>query len=156
MNTKKTLVLGAIMITVFFVIITISRMIYSLFWGIPDSDFLLSWWFILSIILAFALHEFVHAILFAIYNPKGWSAVRISMNLKNGILYCHCKGSLKVKYWRIAVIMPLILIGMIPYIISFIWGIYPLMYLSVLMIVGSVKDVEILYRKRNLLSDAYM
>jgi hypothetical protein len=156
MKIKRTLILGIIIIAVWFVAATISRMIYSLFWDIPDTDFLLTWQFYLSIIAAAILHEFIHGVLFAVYNPKGWSAVKFDASIKRCILLCSCEEPIKVKYWRIVVVMPLILTGIIPYIVSFIWGIYPLMYLSVPMILGCYSDVVALYNKRNLSSDTYV
>jgi hypothetical protein len=156
MQTKKTLISGVIMVVVWFFVTTISHMIYDLFWDAPNTaDFLLTWQFILVFILAIILHEFVHAVLFAIYNPKGWSAVRM-INIRRGRLFCSCSEPIKVKYWRIVALMPLIIIGIIPYIASFVWDIYPLMYLSVIMILGSYRDVVAVYRKRHLPSDTYV
>jgi hypothetical protein len=158
MKIKKTLTSGIIMIAAWLFAILISNMIYGLFWDTPDRVlvFILTWQFILSIILAVILREFIHAVLFAVYNPKGWSSVRMEANIGKDDLLCSCKEPIKAKHYRTVLIMPLILTGIIPYLISFIWGIYPLMYLSVLIIFGCYRDVVALYRKRNLPSDTYV
>jgi MFS family permease len=158
MEIKKTLIFDTIIVVVWFFSTVISRLIYGLFWDTSNnlSDFLWTWQFILSVVLALILHEFVHIILFVVYNPKRWSAIKTGINLRKGIIYCQCKEPVKVKHLRIVLIMPLILIGIIPYIVSFIWGIYPLMYLSIIMILGSYKDVKAWYHKRNLSPDAYV
>jgi hypothetical protein len=154
---KRKIIFWTIVFFMWVFITSISRVIYDLFWDTSNlPDFLWTWQFILSMVLGVILHEFVHAIFAAIYNPKGWSSIKIGFNLKKGVAYCRCTEPMKVKHWRIIAIMPLILIGMIPYIISFIFGFYPLMYLSVMMIFASCNDVTALYRISNLSSDAYM
>jgi hypothetical protein len=150
MKTKRALILSAIMVVVWLVANAISSVIYDLFWDAPNSilDFVLTWQFILAIIFAVIIYKSVRAVSFAIYSFNGWSSVRLNIRKNRS-----WNEPVKVKYWRIVTIMPLIITGIIPYIASFIWGVYPLMYLSILMIFGNYRDVLSLYRKQHLPSD---
>jgi hypothetical protein len=157
MKIKKTLTSGIIMIIVLVFTLTISHIIYGLFWDTPDKILVywLTWQFVLSAILGFVLQVFIYAILYAVYNPariKWWSAVKLG---KDGLFRLCKEEPIKVKYRKVALI-PLILTGIIPCIISFIWGIYPLMLLSVLMISEAIMDIKTLYHNSNLSPDTYV
>ena len=79
------------------------------------------------------LHELIHGIFFAIFSENKFKSVKFGIMPAKKLFspYCHCKEVLNIKHYQIAIIMPLIILGLIPAIISifngnilfFLWGI---------------------------------
>lgn len=76
--------------------------------------------FIYVLIFGIILHELLHGITWALFSKKGFKSIKFGLN---GITpYCHCKEPLKVKYYRLGGIMPLIIMGIIPSVAGIILG----------------------------------
>ena len=76
--------------------------------------------FIYVLIFGIIIHELLHGITWALFTKKGIKSIKFGLN---GITpYCHCKEPLKVKYYRLGGIMPLIMMGVIPSVAGIILG----------------------------------
>ncbi len=79
-------------------------------------------YFIIAFILGAFLHEVLHAVGFLIFGKLKPSQVKIGIIWKYITPYAHCKIPLKASVYRIALILPAILLGIIPSIIALISG----------------------------------
>lgn len=99
-------------------------------------------WFILLLyyLIYTIIHEIIHAISYIINGAKS-NKITFGIMLEKGILYCLCKQNINRRNILISLMSPLILIGIITYIISIIYKSPLLMLLSILNISGCVGDI---------------
>lgn len=74
------------------------------------------------IIIGALVHEFIHGLFWAIYLPNGFKSIRLGISWKFLTPYCHSKAPLKLKHYRLGGVMPGILLGIVPSIISVFTG----------------------------------
>ncbi len=72
--------------------------------------------------LGIVAHELIHGIFFAIYAKKGIRSVKFGVLWKMLTPYCHCKEPLQIKHYKIALLAPLVFLGLIPAVISLFTG----------------------------------
>lgn len=70
-----------------------------------------------TFIIGFILHELIHAV-FCILFTKNINSITFGIDIKQMILYCHCKEPLYVNHYLIMVIAPFIIMGLFPFIIG--------------------------------------
>lgn len=79
-------------------------------------------YFIAAFILGIFLHEILHAIGFIIFGKLTVKQVQIGIKWKYLTPFAHCRIPLKASVYRIALVLPAILLGIIPSIIALILG----------------------------------
>lgn len=79
-------------------------------------------YFIAAFISGLFLHEVLHAIGFLIFGKLSINQVQIGIKWKYLTPFAHCRVPLKASVYRIALILPAILLGIIPSIIALILG----------------------------------
>ena len=104
-----------------------------------------------GVILGIIIHEMIHGIFFAMYAQKGFSAVKFGILWKMLTPYCHCKEPLKIKHYIIALLAPLVLLGIIPGIISLVTGNLMLLVFGIIFSAAAAGDLMIyqLIKKEN-------
>ena len=70
-----------------------------------------------TLIIGFILHELIHAT-FCILFTKNIDSIAFGLDLKQMIIYCHCKMPLYVNHYLIMVIAPFTIMGLFPFIIG--------------------------------------
>lgn len=90
---------------------------------------------ILIILGGFLLHQLIHAIAASCFTIKSLNSIKFNFRLKFPPYY-HCKEPLMVNQYKIALLIPIIVLGIIPLIFAFISGnaiilIYGLFFISV-------------------------
>ena len=93
---------------------TFSRGFLSLYLALP--------YFIIAFVLGAFLHEILHALGFLIFGKLEFSQVKIGIIWKFITPYAHCKVPLKASVYRIALLLPAILLGVVPTIVAIIIG----------------------------------
>ena len=96
-----------------------------------------------GVILGIIIHEMIHGIFFAMYAQKCFSAVKFGILWKMLTPYCHCKEPLKIKHYIIALLAPLVLLGIIPGIISLITGNLMLLVFGIIFSAAAAGDLMI-------------
>jgi len=99
-------------------------------------------------ILGIVLHELIHGIFFAKYAKNGFKSIKFGILWKYFAPYCHCKEPLNVGNYIVAVIMPTIILGVLPSIISILTGNILLLFIGVIFTVAGAGDILILYSLR--------
>lgn len=84
------------------------------------------------------LHELIHAILFVLVSKNSFKSIKIGIQSKNIIPYVHCKEKVLLNHYRIALLTPTILLGILPMLVAYyngnsiIW-----IYSYILLLLGS-------------------
>ncbi len=115
---------------------------------------------ILIVFGGFFLHQLIHAISASCFTKKGLNSIKFDLRLKT-LPYYHCNEPLMVNQYRIVLLMPIISLGIVPLIFSFISGnaiifIYGLFFISVsstdlilLFLLRRAKKEDRIYRHRS-------
>ncbi|MFV0530111.1 MAG: DUF3267 domain-containing protein [Flavobacteriales bacterium] len=75
---------------------------------------------VVSYLYLIFIHELIHAFFFYIFCKKGIGSVKIGIKKELLTPYVHRKEALTKNQYTIALLMPLIILGIIPLILSFI------------------------------------
>ena len=103
----------------------------------------------LSIIGGIIIHELIHGLVLSIYAEKGFRSIKFGVIWKMLTPYCHCKEPLLVKHYRIAVIMPAIILGHLPVIYSLIVGDLRWLLFGIFFTVAAAGDFLIINLLKN-------
>ena len=99
-------------------------------------------WFIFLplMILYFVLHELLHALGYIIHGADR-EKITFGMELEKGVFYCLCKQDIDKKNILYSLMYPLVLIGIVTYIIGVIFNYHLLTLLSIVNIAGAIGDI---------------
>jgi len=105
-------------------------------------------YFAIYLLLLFSLifiHELIHGISFIIFTKNKLKSIKFGfMSVKKLFTpYCHCREKLKIRHYRIAIMMPLIIMGIIPTITSIIIGNIFLLFWGIICIMAACGDILI-------------
>ncbi len=97
-------------------------------------------WFILFYMLYMVLHEIFHSIAYVLYGGD-FKRIVYGIKLESGVFYCLCKQDITRKNILNSLMFPLFYLGIITYIISFIFKLPYLLMLSIFNISGCIGDI---------------
>lgn len=89
-------------------------------------------------------HEVIHGLSAVIFGKCGGADLRFGMKLKDGLFFCHCKKPITINAYRIMLIMPFIITGLIPYIITVFFGGIMLIAVFAMLMAGAAGDIVML------------
>lgn len=101
------------------------------------------------IVLGIVLHELIHGLTFLPFCKNGFKSIKFGFMKQYLTPYCHCKEPLKLKYYRIGVIMPAIILGFIPSVWAIVTGNFYLLCFGIFFIMGAAGDFMILMTLKN-------
>ncbi len=101
------------------------------------------------IVLGIVLHELIHGLTFLPFCKNGFKSIKFGFMKQYLTPYCHCKEPLKLKYYRIGVIMPAIILGFLPSVWAIITGNFYLLCFGIFFIMGAAGDFMILMTLKN-------
>lgn len=93
-------------------------------------------------LLLIVAHEGVHGFVWHLYCKNRWKSIQFGVNQLTP--YCHCKELLFVRQYRLGTIAPLLVTGILPYILALILGNAFWMIISTFMVIGAGGDMMIL------------
>lgn len=132
-------ILNTVSIALFIIILLISFIIDKelLF----ESFNITNYFLILLLMLGYlCTHELLHSLAYVIYGAK-YKNITYGVALEKGVLYCLCKQNITKKNILHSLMYPLIIIGIITYIISIMFKLPTLYLLSIMNIGGSIGDI---------------
>lgn len=91
-------------------------------------------------IVLIVIHELIHGICWAICNEKHWKSIDFGFNVKALAPYCTCSETLTKKQYIVGAVMPTLILGFLPAILSVIIGNVSMLIVSVFMIIGGGGD----------------
>ena len=93
--------------------------------------------FIPVLIIGAVMHEVLHALSFIIIGKVPVKNVKLGFQWKSLTPYAHCKIPVKASLYRISLLIPVLVMGIIPWFIALITGIgWMLVYAVIFTIVG--------------------
>lgn len=113
---------------------------------------------ICTLTIGIILHELIHGITWAKFTKDGFKSIKFGVLWKFLTPYCHCKEPLLVKHYIIGGIMPAIILGVLPVIISYITGNILFLIFGFFFTIAAFGDFIIVFRiikenKNNLVLD---
>lgn len=109
--------------------------------------------FFLTFVLGIIIHELIHGFAWMLAGKKPFSAIKFGFQVSSLTPYAHCKEPLYVNAYRIGTLMPGLLLGIFPALVSIIIGNGWLMAFGIVFIVAAGGDFLILWLIRNVSSN---
>ena len=98
----------------------------------------------LSVLIpGFIAHELIHGVFFALFAENKFKSVKFGILPASKLFtpYCHCNEKLRMNHYRIAAIMPLVILGIVPVIISIVFGNLLLFCFGILFTMAAAGDI---------------
>lgn len=102
-----------------------------------------SFLFVFICILGIVIHELTHGIVWAMNAKKGWKAISFGVIWKFLTPYCCCNECLSYYPYFLGAVMPTVLLGFLPYLISLMIGSQYLLMFSIIFIISGGGDLYI-------------
>jgi hypothetical protein len=118
-----------------------------------SMSILVSWIFI---ILGIIFHELIHGISWSLFLKDGFKSIKFGILWNFLTPYCHCKVPLKRKHYIIGTIMPAVLLGIIPSIISIATGNSGLFLFGIFFSITAGGDLLLLWFLRKEKKDVWI
>ncbi len=120
--------------------------LYWLFWGKPGGG---GFFEFQSLIPAFlggiCLHELLHGITWKIAGKTTWENISFGVHWKYLTPYAHCKVPVRKDAYVLALLMPLFLLGILPYLVSLLTGSAWLLWFGIIFTLAAAGDI-LVYR----------
>ena len=106
-------------------------------------------WLLLIMLFAMILHELIHGLAWLILTKGNYKGIKFGLIWKYMTPYCHYQKPVFIWQYRIALLAPGLLIGIIPYGFSLFVGSFPSLLFSTLFTFGAIGDFIILWLIRH-------
>jgi hypothetical protein len=104
----------------------------------------------LFIIFGAVLHELLHAFIWIFYTESGIKSIRFGITKSDFSPYVHCTEPLPVRIYRIGILLPGLILGIIPAVWALVTGRFWLLMFGLFFSWAASGDFIILYMIRNL------
>ena len=135
-NVLPLVILGILVLITFLI-----YKIFNLTFNITDLEYSIT---LILLLPYFILHEILHSIGYVI-NGANYKYITFGMHLERGVLCCSCKQTIEKRTIMASLVYPLIIIGIITYVIGIIIGSEILIILSIANISGCAGDIIMFY-----------
>jgi len=137
------------------VLLIIPIVIYVVLVGLDNArnQEIFSIWTFVGLIALIIIHELVHGSTWKFVTGYPWSAFKYGVLWKVLTPYCHAKIPMTIQPYRIGAMMPLVLTGILPWIIAIVLQNTVLAIISAGMISAAVGDIYIWSTLRGLPDD---
>jgi len=105
---------------------------------------------ILIYLLGAIIHELLHILPISIYLRKIKNVFTAGIAPGGVAFYIHCKKPIPLKIYKISLLLPLIIMGIIPVIFGFLFINLPIFALGIIFIWAASGDIYIFYLLRNI------
>lgn len=128
--------------------------IYAWLWEVQPlldvvSDFRNWLLFIPIFFLGILLHEGLHGWAWAVLGRVGWKGIRFGVKWKALMPYTQCLSPIKVWPYRVGLILPSVVTGLVPAILGLVWGLAWLTLAGAYFLGVAVGDLMILWVTRS-------
>jgi hypothetical protein len=97
--------------------------------------------FFIVLVVGALVHELLHGITWSIFTKKHWKAISFGIKWEYLTPYCHCDEPLKKTHFLFGAIMPLLIMGIIPALISYFSGSFKLWFFGFFFSVAAGGDM---------------
>jgi hypothetical protein len=143
-SIQKANVLGLLLLPV----LACFLITYHFFWKFPDLSLFLDTplnllFFIIVIFFSVLAHELIHGLCFMFFAKEGSKSVKIGFIWKYLTPYAHCKESLNINHYRIALLMPGIVLGILPIMGGLVFGYFSVFIFGLFLTLAAGGDLII-------------
>ncbi len=103
---------------------------------------------ILIFLASIVVHELLHAIGYVYVGKASWKQVKFGFSWKGLAPYAHCRVPMKLAQYRISVMLPGIVLGILPAVFGLVVGNFWLSFFGVLMLMAAGGDLAVLLAVR--------
>ena len=121
--------------------------LYISIWEQPAISFEFPYWLIY--LVGVVIHELIHGFFAMKFSKQGMKSIKFGIYWKLLTPYCHCKEPLTASHYRIVLLAPLLILGIIPTIIGLIIGHSGIYGFGLLFILAAGGDLIIFWKLRN-------
>jgi hypothetical protein len=140
-------------IIVLFTSIPVALLQFLLFTMIHGIEKLGTTWdftlLIVVVLVSVLVHELIHGLSWVIFGRKPFSAIKFGFQWKTFTPYAHLKEPVEVNAYRIGGFMPGFILGILPYVLSLLFGDGNLFWFSLIHTAAAGGDWLILWLIRN-------
>ena len=110
------------------------------------------WSFLAPLLIFFGIvvHELIHGLCMLAFTKNGRKSVSFGFNVKALTPFAHCKEPLSPDVYRFTLVMPGILLGDVPVLISWFTGNILFLLFGILFTWAAAGDVAVLWLSRNI------
>jgi hypothetical protein len=128
-------------------------LLFAFRWGFEPikeaSDILLPWFFLPLFIVGITVHELIHGLSWMLAGILPAGKIKFGFQLKTLTPYAHCTVPLKKHAYVFGTVMPAVLLGFIPFIISFVTGSGRLLIFGIIFTFAAIGDFLIVWLIRS-------
>ena len=106
--------------------------------------------FLLVVMVGVVLHELIHGITWAIFAKNGFQSIKFGILKEMLTPYCHCQEPLRLRQYMLGAMMPGLVMGVLPWLISLLVGSVPLLVLGIFFTMAAAGDlmiVQLIYKE---------
>lgn len=154
MSATRANVLGCVLALLVAVVFFVP---YALVWGSASLSAVFERMlspFLLVLALSVVVHELLHGLGFTLAGRVPWSEVELG--LKGVMPYAHCKVPLAASAYRVSIVLPGGLLGLVPGLVGLVWGNAWLTVYGTLMSIAALGDGMILWLIRSVPGEAHV
>ena len=123
--------------------------LHTLIWGFPMMAGVGWGWIGLLLILSIAVHELLHAVGFVYAGGASWRDVRFGVMWKALAPYAHCRQAMQAAPYRVAIVLPALVLGVAPTLVGLATGIGALTFYGYILLIAACGDAAILWAIRS-------
>lgn len=112
--------------------------------------------FILLLVAGMVIHELIHGLFFGLFAKNGFKSIRFGVMWQMLTPYCHCKEPLKIAHYFLGALMPALLLGLVPVIVSLFNASVLLLILGVIFIGAAAGDFMVVWMLRKEHPETYV
>ncbi len=128
-------------------------LMFAVVWGFEPiknaSDILLPWYFFPIFIVGIVAHELIHGLSWMFAGRLSFKQMKFGFQVKTLTPYAHCTVPIPKSAYVFGTLMPALILGLFPFLLSLINGSGWLFILSILFTFASAGDFLIVYLIRN-------
>ncbi len=107
-----------------------------LYWSWVGSAFFLG-----NVLFGIVLHEGLHAMVFGVFVRGGVKSIRFGFDKNTFSPYCHCTKPIRVRWYRLGAVTPLLIQGVFPFVVSLFTGSLGWWAYGLLFTIGAGGDI---------------
>ncbi len=99
------------------------------------------------------MHELLHGITWAFFTKKGFRSIRFGVKWEFFTPYCHCTEPLRVWQYIVGGLMPLMVMGLAPWIYAMIEGNAQVVFFGIFFSIAAGGDIQSVWLLRKFKSN---
>lgn len=106
--------------------------------------------FILALLAGIVVHELIHGLFLGMFATTGYRSISFGIHWKMLTPYCHCSEAMQARHYRIGLMMPLALQGILPFGFAMLTGHTGIFIFSIIFTLAAGGDMLIFLLMRKI------